>query len=246
MGSARSYLIVGASGAIGSAVAEQLAERGVNLGLHYCSNAKAVGRLKSRLDRRGSHCINLQSDLAGENDCEDLVRGFSDEFGAIDGIALCGGTVRWKPYQLLDTALWQQILFEHCIAPFTLARAAIPLMRKRAACGIVYLSSIAPKYGGSTKTIHYAAAKAALESSMRGLARELARNDIRVNGVRAGFVDTPLQRHGRTAAEIAARVRLIPLGRAGKPAEIASAITYLLSPQTAYVTGEIITIAGGD
>ena len=246
MSATRSYLIVGATGAIGSAVAAQLAGRGINLALHFRTNAKAAARLKSRLERKGSRCVCLQSNLADEADCSALVQEFHDRFRVIHGLALCGGTVQWKPYRSLDAQTWQNALFEHCIAPFTIARAAIPLMRGKSRGAIVFLSSIAPKYGGSAKTMHYAAAKAALESAMRGLAREVARSGIRVNGVRAGFVDTPLQRGGRTAREIAARVAKIPVGRAGTPAEIASAIVYLLSKGASFVSGELVTVAGGD
>ena len=242
----RTYLIVGASGAIGSAVAAQLAAPGVNLGLHYCNNAAVVSRLKSRLARAGSVCENFQSDLADETDCRRLVERCYARFGTIHGVALCGGTVQWKPWQSLDEQAWQFALFEHCIAPFLIARAAIRLMGKKTHGRIVFLSSIAPKYGGSPKTMHYAAAKAALETAMHGLAREVARSEIRVNGVRAGFVETPLQHRGRSAKEIAERVAKIPVGRAGTADEVASAVVYLLSERAGFVNGELITVAGGD
>lgn len=242
----RNYLIIGASGAIGSAVAAQLAARGVNLGLHYCSNGRAAARLQSRLKRTGSRCFLLQSDLADEASCRELVRRFHAQFGAIHGLALCGGTVEWRPWQSLDAEAWQRALFEHCIAPFAIARATVQLMTRKSRGGIVFLSSIAPKYGGSPKTMHYAAAKSALETAMRGLAREVARAGIRVNGVRAGFVDTPLQRSGRSRKEIAKRVLKIPAGRAGTAREIAAAIAFLLGEDAGFITGELLTVAGGD
>ena len=243
---ARNYLIVGASGAIGSAVAAQLAARGVNLGLHYRSNGRAAARLQSRLKQNGARCFLLQSDLADEASCRELVRRFHAQFGAIHGLALCGGTVEWRPWQSLDADAWWRALFEHCVAPFAIARAAIRLMSRKTHGGIVFLSSIAPKYGGSPKTMHYAAAKSALESAMRGLAREVARSGVRINGVRAGFVDTRLQRGGRSRKEIAERVRRIPAGRAGTAREIAAAIAFLLGEDAGFITGELLTVAGGD
>jgi 3-oxoacyl-[acyl-carrier protein] reductase len=242
----RNYLIVGASGAIGSAVALQLSARGVHLGLHYRTNRKAAERLKERLERTGSRCTLLKSGLGDEAACRELVRRFHVRFGAIDGVALCGGTVHWMPWQRLDARAWRRALFEHCIAPFSIARSAIRMAGRGSLSSIVFVSSIAPKYGGSPKSMHYAAAKAALETAMRGLAREVAPSGIRINGVRAGFVDTPLQRRGRSRREIAARVRKIPLGRAGRPGEIASAVVYLLSERAGFVSGELITVAGGD
>lgn len=242
----RSYLVVGASGAIGSAVAARLAARGVNIGLHYRSNREACARLQLRLERAGSRCVCLQSDLADEAACQGLVRRFHARFGAIHGVALCGGTVDWEPWQSIDARAWQRVFFEHCIAPFTIARVAIRLMGKKTSGKIVFLSSIAPKYGGSPKTMHYAAAKAALETAMRGLAREVARSGICVNGVRAGFVMTPQQARGRSASEIASRIKKIPVGRAGLPREIAAAFAYLLLEDAGFVTGELLTVAGGD
>ena len=246
MSTGRSYLVVGASGAIGSAVAAQLAGSGTTIGLHYCTNRAATSALKSRLEDAGSTCVLLQSNLADERQCQDLVEQFIAGAGALGGLALCGGTVNWKPWDELDAATWQQALFEHCIAPFTIARAAIRAMNQQPNGRVVFLSSIAPKYGGSTKTVHYAAAKSALEAAMRGLARHVAHTGIRVNGVRAGFVDTPLQRRGRTPEEITHRIGKIPVGRAGTTDEIASAIVYLLSARAAFITGELLTVAGGD
>jgi len=81
---------------------------------------------------------------------------------------------------------------------------------------------------------------------MRGLARDTAARGVRINGVRAGFVDTPQQRQGRSVEELAARIALIPMRRGGKPEEVAAAFGYLFSPEAAFVTGELITVAGGD
>jgi NAD(P)-dependent dehydrogenase (short-subunit alcohol dehydrogenase family) len=244
LSSRRAYLIVGASGTIGSAVAAQLAAPAVSLGLHYCRNERAVEALNARLEAAGALCAPLRSDLADETDCRDLVERCHQRFDAIHGVALCAGTVPWQAWNALDTGAWQRALFEHCIAPFTIAAAAAKKMD--AGGRIVFLSSIAPKYGGSSKSLHYAAAKGALEAAMRGLARELAPAGVCVNAVRAGFVDTPQQRRGRTPEEIAKRVAKIPAGRAGTPDEVASALVYLLSERAGFVNGELLTVAGGD
>ena len=241
-----SYLIVGASGTIGSAVARQLAAPGVHLGLHYCTNRSKASALKSQLEAAGASCALLPSGLGSESACRALVTAFSRGRRRLDGVALCAGTINWAPWRGLTDGDWRRVFFEHCIAPFSLARAAAARMVRARGGRIVFLSSISPKYGGSAKTLHYAAAKAALETAMRGLARELGRSGIRVNGVRAGFVDTPQQRAGRDAGELARRIREIPVGRAGTPEEVASALVYLLSAHASFINGEIITVAGGD
>jgi 3-oxoacyl-[acyl-carrier protein] reductase len=246
MPASRSILIVGASGTIGSAVARQLAASDVVLGLHYRSNLAAATDLKTTLEAAETACHLMPSPLGSEAACRALIDDFVARTGRIDGLALCGGTIHWKEWNGLAADDWQRTLFEHCVAPFCLARHAASRMESSQPGRVVYLSSIAPKYGGSAKTIHYAAAKAALETAMRGMARELARSGIRINGVRAGFVDTPQHQHGRSAGEIARRIALIPVGRAGKPDEVASAFAYLFSENASFINCELITVAGGD
>lgn len=243
---AQPVLVVGASGAIGSAVARALAAPGVAIGLHYCKNRDAVESLKRDIEGLGARAVCLQSALDSEDSCAFLADQFTTAMGAPAGIALCGGRVPWKAWQELAVMDWQAVFFEHCIAPLAVAGGLLPAMQARGSGRVVFLSSIAAKYGGSPLTLHYAAAKAALETAMHGLSRSLAGHGVRLNCVRAGFVNTPQQHAGRTPAEIAARVARIPVGRAGTPEEIASAFAYLLSAQADFVTGEIIAIAGGD
>lgn len=240
------YLVIGASGTIGSAVVLGLARPGVVVGLQYCHNRSAVEQLQESLAQVGARGVCLQSALDSEASCVHLWERVCSELGVIHGMALCGGRVPWRAWQELAASDWQQTFFEHCVMPFTLARLTIPEMQKRGEGRIVYLSSIAAKYGGSPRSLHYAAAKSALETSMRGLSRDVARAGIRINGVRSGFVHSPQQQAGRSAQEIAERIEKIPMQRPGKPEEVAAAMGFLLSADASYVTGEIITVAGGD
>lgn len=244
--STKNILVVGASGAIGSALARQLAHADVRIGLHYCHNREKVVALKEEISSFGCTISLLQSHLDSERACAEFADAAVRELGAIHSLALCGGTLDWTHWQQLDKSRWQEVFFQHCIAPFTIVQKLVPSMLGAHEGKIVYLSSISPKYGGSEKTLHYAAAKAALETAMHGLSRQLCRNGIRINGVRAGFVDTPLQREGRSAEEMSERIAKIPLGRPGRPDEVASAMAYLLTEQAGFIHGELITVAGGD
>lgn len=242
----KNILIVGASGAIGSALVRQLAHADVRIGLHYCSNREKAAVLKEEIASVGCEGVLIQSFLDSGQACADFAEAAIHKLGTIHALTLCGGKLDWSPWQQLDEFKWQQTFFQHCAAPFTIVQKLLPSMLAAHEGKVVYLSSISPKYGGSVKTLHYAAAKAAFETAMYGLSRQLCKDGIRINGVRAGFVDTPLQREGRSAEELAERVAKIPLGRAGKPEEIASAIAYLLTEKAGFIHGEIITVAGGD
>ena len=242
----RSYLVVGASGSIGGAVARFLAHTGTSLGLHYHSNCEAVTFLKEAVEEEGAHACCLQADLSSEASCKKLVDEFVRVVGQIDGLAICFGNVFWRSWNELGWQDWMDVFYQHCVAPMIMAQRAIYHMKSHNYGRIVFLSSISPKYAGSSKTLHYAAAKAAVESGMRGLAREVAPLGITVNGVRAGFVLTPQQTFGRNEQEIEERIKKIPVGRAGTPDEIAEAFSFLMSDNASFVTGDIITIAGGD
>lgn len=239
----RTYLIVGASGAIGSAVARKLAAPETALGLHYCRNRTGAEEVSRECS--SAETVLLESPLRTEADCRALWQDARYRLGPLDGVALCAGRVPWKPWDALIKDDWEDALFEHCVGPVTIARAAIEDMRVQGGGAIVFLSSVAPKYGGSSRTLHYAAAKAAVETCMRGLARLEAHTPVRINCVRSGVVLSPQQR-GRSEQEIAERVAKIPMGRAGRPDEVAAAICFLLSQESSFVTGEILTAAGGD
>lgn len=239
-------LVVGASGAIGSAVARRLGSVGSSLGLHYCRNEQACEVIRAELTTQGARGAVFQASLDTEESCDQLVDKFIGEFADISGIAICAGAVDWRAWRELEANDWNNMFFQHCVAPFLLARRLLPSLEQQGSGKVVYLSSVSPKYGGSSKSLHYAAAKAALETTMLGLAKAVAARGISINGVRAGFVDTPQQHAGRTTQELVERIAKIPMGRAGLPEDVAGAFAYLLSEDANFVTGQLLTVSGGD
>ncbi len=130
-------------------------------------------------------------------------------------------------------------------APFFLARRAFGAMQRRGGGKIINISSIAARYGGSSRTMHYGAAKAALESLTVGLARAGAPYRILVNAVQAGFIRTPFHRAIK-GKDLARRIRMIPLQRAGEPDDVARVALFLASSAGDFITGQIVTVSGGD
>lgn len=239
-------LIVGASGAIGSAVALRLASSYSKMGLHYITNVSTIQSLKTKLEDSSVNCEVFQESLDSEESCNRLVEDFCSRFGNPGGLVLCSGTVGWRNWQELQISDWDSMFHQHCVMPFFLVRQLLPYFEKREGGRIVFLSSISPKYGGSSQSLHYAAAKAALETAMLGMAKKVASLGIIINGVRAGYVETPQQLKHRTDQEIAERIVKIPVQRAGKSEDVAGAFEFLMSPAADYVTGSLITVAGGD
>lgn len=225
-------------------MAQALSWAGHPVGLHYCTNRTAAEQLSALIAKSGGVSRLFHSGLEDNSACNELVDAFKSDFPEADGLALCAGRVPWKPWMELGDDDWQQVFHEHCVSPVGLAARALALWRP--SCRVVFLSSISPKYGGSELTLHYAAAKAALETAMFGLSRQTAADGGRVNGVRAGFVHSPQQLVGRSSEEIEARIARIPIGRAILPEEVAQAAVYFLSPMAEGVTGQLLTVAGGD
>ena len=121
-------------------------------------------------------------------------------------------------------------------------------MKEQKAGRVLNIISVNVKYGGSANSMHYVAAKAALDNLTLGFAKEGAPYNILVNSIRCGFIDTPMRKNtaGYSEQDMQKRIALIPLKRIGQPIDIASMALFLASESANFITGEIFTVAGGD
>ena len=145
----------------------------------------------------------------------------------------------------MDQKSWDDTLNLNLTAPFFLARDAFSFMKDHEGGRIINISSIAAKYGGSSSSIHYGAAKAGIEAVTRTLARDGANFNILVNAIEPGVIDTDFHKKiGR--ASLAERVKTIPLKRAGIPLDIARLCLFLAAESGDYMTGQVFGVTGGD
>jgi 3-oxoacyl-[acyl-carrier protein] reductase len=166
--------------------------------------------------------------------------------GALDGLVNNAGAPQGKnPFPEIAQDDWNQTLALNVEAPFFLSQEAYAFMESHGGGRIVNISSIGVKYGGSAGTIHYSMAKSALETLTVGMAKMGAAHNILVNTVRAGMTDTPFWQD-KSPEEQDARMKLIPLGRIGKPEEIAEMVCFLLSSQASFISGQTIAVSGGE
>lgn len=232
-------LVCGAAGGIGGAVAAKLTAAGSNV----------IGS-----DRRGAPddwtgVDWIEADIATQAGRDTIVGRARGEIG---GLVLAAGLLDPADWETIDEAAANRLLSVNLIAPFFLIRALLPALP--AAASIVIMGSIAGLRGSPT-TPFYAASKAALRNLSASLALLLQPRGIRVNTVAPGLIDTPLtevfnadlaRRRGVTVQDIEAeRAAAIPMGRPGRPEEVADTCLYLLSRQSAYVTGATIYATGG-
>ena len=224
----KKVLITGASGGIGSFTALLFAEYGANVGIHYNKGKDEAFKLVDKVNKMGGNGAAFQADLTNESS-KSIIPAFTGHFGGLDVLINNAGAVIGTIDILdLNEESWDKTFWLNARTPFFLAQSAFKHMKNNGGGKIINISSISVKYGGSSKTLHYGAAKSALETITVGLAKSGAKHNILVNTVRGGFIDTPMhQKLGRKNPE--ERIKRIPLKRPGKPQDMAGMILYLAS-----------------
>jgi 3-oxoacyl-[acyl-carrier protein] reductase len=240
---ARVAIVTGASGGIGRAIAVGLAADGYAVACGYRTSAAAADATVAEIGAGGGTAVAVPVDVASEADVEHLVASTVARFGRLDALVCSAGVNRLAEGPDLAFAEWRAILGVNLDGPFLCARYGVPVMRAAGGGVIVNIGScasrLAPAGAGA-----YAAAKAGLVAFGRTLAGEVARFGIRVVTCTPGMVETDMTRH-TFAADRQGRLGRIALGRFGEPAEIAAAVSFLVSPAASYVTGTEFEVTGG-
>lgn len=237
-------IITGASGGIGRACALALAGQ-FDLGLHYQKNEAAVEVLVAEVGRKfpAAKAAALQADLSAPGAAEALVEQAAEKLGPPAALIHAAGHIVEKPIGFTKPEEWDALLEVHAVSAALLAKAMLRHLRKIENGRIVFIGSLAGVVGLGNAAA-YAAAKGALHGLCKSLALEAARWNTTVNLIAPGYVETAM-----TAAQDAQKreelCRTIPLGRYGRPEEIAALATFLCSPQAAYITGQTIVVDGG-
>ena len=239
----RSALVTGASRGIGRATAAALAREGWPVCVNYLERRDAAGALVSALRARGCTAIAFQADVSDPAAVEAMVRAASEALGPVELLVNNAGVSHQGLFQDTDDALWERILAVNLTGPRNAIRAVLPHMLSEKRGVIVNISSIWGLRGGSCETA-YAATKAGVIGLTRSLALELAPSGIRVNCVAPGCVETDMVRAlGEETRSMLAEET--PLGRLGRPEDIAGAVAFLASERAAFITGQVLTADGG-
>lgn len=236
-------LVTGAGGLMGGAIALRLAEEGARVMLNDISQRRLAETVAVFQEQGYPHAA-LRANATERAEAEALCQAALDAFGRVDILINVVGGMRgelYTPFTELDEAIWDNAFHLNLKGIYHCARRLVPGMQERQDGRIVNLASIV--YGGEAGQAHYAAAKAAVASVTRTLARELAPH-IRVNALAPGLIQTLVMQ--RMPPEHAEHWRQrTPLGRLGEPIDIANAALFLVCDESRYITGHILPVAGG-
>lgn len=242
-------LVVGASGGIGRALLPLLCVDNAKLGVHCWKNA---GIFKDFSDGDYIHKDDFRifcGDVRDPRYCDQLIDDYIRWSGGIDNlIVLSGGIANPCHWSELSYDDWNSDLALNLSAPFFISRKCFEYMSKNKTGRIILFSTESSLHGGSPYSLPYATGKLGIECLVKGFAREGARCNITVNGIRPGFIASGFHERWqfKTEDDLKKRIQMIPLKRAGTTDEVANLILFLLSKGSGYITGEMISISGGD
>jgi 3-oxoacyl-[acyl-carrier protein] reductase len=261
--SGKVVLVTGASSGIGRATAELFGQLGASVAITYNKNKAgadaAVETIKAysttethpagsgtAFGTASARAIALEVDVRDNANVAKMVRDVEESLGPVDILVNNAGSLveRLRTLELTEER-WDEVMNLNARSAFFAAQAVIPKMLEKGGGSIINVTSIAGRNGGALGSIHYSSAKAAVLTMTKGLAKEFAAQNIRVNAVSPGVIDTPYHETFTTSEVMENLRKAIPMGREGNPSEVATVIAFLASDAASYLCGETIEINGG-
>lgn len=236
-------IVTGSARGIGAATAERLAADGAAVVVNYLKSASQAEEVAERIRQAGGKAIVVQADLAHWSQAQMLIEKTTKEFGKIDILVNNAvATIGREPLELITEADTYRQFATNIIGPIATIQAAIPHFPKEGG-RIINISSVIAMYPVAQSGV-YAATKGGLEALTRAFSVEFGPRNITVNAIGVGFTDTDLIKTNTKEQDMALIART-PLGRIGKPVDIADAVALLASPDARWITGQLVQVTGG-
>lgn len=236
----KKVLVTGSSGGIGRAIALAAAQAGYEIVAHYNNGKEKAESLKNEIEATGGKCSLIQFNISDREDCKNKLEKWSEENGAFWGIILNAGICRDNAFPALSDENWDDVLHTNLDGFYNVLKPLVmPLCRKKRG-RIITIASVSGVIGNRGQ-VNYSASKAGIIGATKALAVELASRKITVNCIAPGFIETEMIKD----APVEQILPTIPMGRAGKPEEVASLAVFLLSEGSSYITRQVISVNGG-
>ncbi len=239
-------LITGASTGIGSSFALEMGRLGAKVVVNYNASRNQAEQVVAKIQEKGGMAIAIQADVSKANQVKSLFQQTLATYGQIDFLVNnAGALIERKKVDEMTEDYWDKMMEVNLKSVFLCSKEVIAHFKERKQGKILNVTSISARNGGGNGSVAYSAAKGAVSTMTRGLAKELVSYNVTVNGVAPGIIATPF--HDRfTPPDIREKsLQTIPMGREGMPEEVVGAMVFLLSDAANYITGEIIEINGG-
>lgn len=238
-------VVTGGSRGIGAAVVQALAARGIATCFSYSTNREAAEAVARQAQEFGTAVLPVQADVSDEADVRRLFTT-AEKLGPVSGLVNNAGINGPQSRVVdLDAARIRRLLEVNVLGAFLCAAEAVRRMNAANGGTIVNVSSRAAVLGSAGEYVDYAASKAAVDTLTVGLAHEVARDGIRVVGVRPGLIRTDIHASAGDPGRVERLQGSVPMGRGGEPGEVAEVIVWLLSDAASYVTGTTLDVSGG-
>lgn len=235
-------IITGSSSGIGKATAFAFAKRGAKV-VVTSRDKRACEQVAKEIRKKRGECLVVKCDVSRTKDINNLVKQTIKKFKKLDIIVNNAGVYLMKPLEKMTDADWNNVVDINLKGPFLLCRASLPYLK--AGSSIVNIASVLGEVGEPTASA-YCASKGGLITLTKSLALELANKKIRVNAIGPGPIKTPMLGNVEKDSKVKkAFLDWVPLGRFGRPEEIANAVLFLASDKASYITGACLFVDGG-
>lgn len=236
-------LVTGGSRGIGRAIALEFANRGAAVVVNYNKSPNEAEAVVNQIKEAGGKAAAFQADVSDFKQAEGLVKFAIDTFGDLSILVNNAGITRDQLIMMMPESDWDAVINTNLKSTFNCSKAAVKHMMRKRVGRIINMASVAGQMGNPGQT-NYSASKGGQIAFTKALAREVATRNITVNAIAPGFVDTEIL-DAMTPETLEAALKLVPLGRKGKPEEIATAVAFLASDEAAYITGQVLGVDGG-
>ncbi len=238
-------LVTGANSGIGKAVALYLAEEGANVIVNYLMNTSEAEKVVKEIQAMGRRALAVKADVSSSTDVKAMFHQTLQEFSKLDILVNNAGIGNFASTVDMKDDVWNKMLGVHLYGTMNCTREALKIMLKNKSGKIINIASICG-ITGCLGAAHYSAAKGGIMGYTHAVAREVISQGINVNAIAPGYIETPmLSGAGMTDEMLKQLLTQIPIGRLGKPREIASLVAYLASDDANFMVGQVISPNGG-